>query len=85
MLIWDVARRAQQALLLLPGPTDTEPVFLPNSPTLLVTDSGGVHRYDLDPARLRDGLCAVVGRDLALAEWSSYVEGQEQRQLCAAS
>jgi hypothetical protein len=83
--MWDVARRAQQAQLLLAGPTNTEPVFLPNSRTLLVTDSAGVHRYDVDPARLRDNLCALVGRDLTPAEWSSYLEGQEQQPLCSAA
>ena len=81
VLIWDVARRAQQALLLL-GPSNAEPVFLPNSGALLVADAGGLHRYDLDAARLRAGLCALAGRDLTPAEWSSYVEGQGQRPLC---
>jgi WD40 repeat protein len=56
----------------------------PDGDALLVTVAQGVAEWDLDPAHLSAAACAVAGRNLTEAEWTTYASPLgPYRETCA--
>jgi hypothetical protein len=51
--------------------------------TLLEQAPEGIVAWDLRPAQQASHACALAGRELTTAEWSTYFPGDEQVATCA--
>ena len=52
------------------------------SALVMMDDRGNVERLDLDGASLRRRACALAGRNLTAAEWSTYFPDEPSRETC---
>jgi WD40 repeat protein len=86
--LWDVRTRKQYGADLpsrAPAAWSTA-TFYPDGRRLLGNwATGAAAVWDIDPADLARRACAVAGRTLTRAEWTSFLPGRPYRPACSAS
>lgn len=55
------------------APLDWQGTLRPDGEALAVTVADGVEIWDLDPGRLAEATCQIVGRNLTRTEWATYM------------
>jgi hypothetical protein len=72
--IYDVATRSRLGDP-IPGdsPSNTLATLRPDGGALAVNVEGGIEVWDLDPGRLAEATCGIVGRNLTRTEWATYM------------
>ena len=55
------------------SPLDWQGALRPDGKALAVTVADGVEIWDLDPDRLAEATCELVGRNLTRTEWATYM------------
>ncbi len=72
--IYDVATRSRLGdPIPADSPIDWQGALRPDGKALAVTVADGVEVWDLDPDRLAEATCEVVGRNLTHSEWETYM------------
>jgi WD40 repeat protein len=57
--------------------------FAPDGNTLLIlSDTGEVHRFDVDPSSWVRRACSIAGRQLTADEWQRYLPGSPIQAVC---